>query len=117
MKIIIGLFVLSGLIVGCRGRDGKDIAGGEMQSFTGVTNVDPFGLQVDNFGTHDEITVYYAAPSANNTFFELKGPDTPTSLAPYYSIGFSGSSILVRLHNVPIGSYYRILVWRPAGII
>lgn len=118
MKKLLALCILFIVAVGCRGKDGKDgTGGGEMQSFTGVTNVDGFGVPVENFGDLDEVTVYYALPSAPFDFYELKGPDTPTTTAPYYALLYSGSNVLVRLCNIPIGSSYRILIWRPAGLI
>lgn len=118
MKKIFTLFLFCVVLVGCRGRTGKDgTGGGEMQSFTGVTDVDGFGVQVNNFGDLDEVTAYYALASAPHDFFELKGPDTAMTTAPYYALLYSGSNVLVRMYNVPVGSPYRILIWRPAGLI
>ena len=86
MKKIFTLFLFCVVLVGCRGRTGKDgTGGGEMQSFTGVTDVDGFGVQVNNFGDLDEVTAYYALASAPHDFFELKGPDTAMTTAPYYA--------------------------------
>lgn len=117
MKKVFTLIFLGIVMVGCRGKNGRDGAGGEMQSFIGITNVDGFGVQVDNFGELDEVTAYYALASATYDFFELKGPDSPGATTPYYVLRTSGSGVLVILNNIPIGSSYRILVWRPGGLI
>ncbi len=118
VKKIIALVFFGIVMVGCRGKSGRDgTGGGEMQSFTGLTDVDGFGVQVDNFGDLDEVTAYYALASATYDFFELKGPDSPGATTPYYVLRTSGSGVLVILKNIPIGSSYRILVWRPGGLI
>lgn len=118
MKKLFALMFLCVVMVGCRGKSGKDGAGGgEMQNLTGTITADDFTIQVDEFGDLDEVTVYYSLSSASNEYFEMKGPIAPSDTAPYYSYSISGSGILVRFFNVPVGSLYRILIWRPSGLL
>jgi hypothetical protein len=114
MKIrIILLVAIFGVLVGCKGKDGRDgVAGGSMQVFESTTSSDPFGVQVDSYSNNTTVSVYYALPSSATTFYEMKGPDSLPSSNVYYEILLSGSSALIRMHNLTIGSTYRIQVWR-----
>lgn len=106
-------------IIGCRGKDGHDgEGGGVMQTFEGITNVEFFAVPVINFTLNDEVSVYYALATEPDTYFELTGPSVPvSSTTPYYAIiGSGGDSVIIRLYGVPIGTHYRILIWRPSHL-
>lgn len=115
MKRIFMVLIVGLCVIGCRGKDGSNgLGGGSMQKIEGTNTETSWGVQVDNYNTSDSISVYYALAADSQTFFEMKGPDTPPSNTPYYEIVGSGASILVRMNNIPVNSTYRILVWRPS---
>lgn len=117
MKNIIAFIFLGFLMVGCRGKSGKDGGNsGSTQIFTGVTNDSPFGVPVDNFGEMDTVDVYYSTTTDINRYFELSGPTDLSTTHPFYDMLFSGSNVFVRLNNISIGSHYRVVVTRSSSI-
>lgn len=113
MKKLLALCILFIVAVGCRGKDGEDgTDGGEMRTFTGVITADGYGVQDNNFDIQkDMINVYYRTPGTAIDL-QLFGPISPGTTSPYYQLLESGPGVLIEFNNVPVGSTYRILIWR-----
>lgn len=125
MKQVFAIFILCLLMIGCRGKngmngldglDGDDGTSGATQLYEGITPESVWGVQVDSFTSDDIVSVYYSIVSDHQILYEMRGPDSPITLTPYYELITSGSGVLVRLHNLPIGSLYRIVVYRSSSI-
>ena len=118
MKRILMVLALGICLIGCKGKAGSNgSGGGSMQKFEGTNPETTWGVQIDNFNVNDTVSVYYALAADTQTFFEMRGPDTPSTSTPYYEFLISGTGVLVRMHNIPVNSTYRIMIWRPSTIL